>query len=189
MRQVVLANGTIVNVSKTTHPDLYFALRGGGNNFGIVTRFDLDAYRYGLLWGGTNVMVLEDLEDRRSALGLQNKFQWTLHSIAIQLARTVQLVACRFGFCTKSMDLINAFVGMSNDEQTDASAHMYVFLSWVPVQRAYMSGATILYGQPEVNPPVFQNFTSIQTIQTTNRLANMSDFTQEVEEQSPVGLR
>ena len=39
--QVVLANGKIVNANARSHPDLYFALRGGGNNFGIVTRFGM----------------------------------------------------------------------------------------------------------------------------------------------------
>ncbi|RYO79221.1 hypothetical protein DL762_008269 [Monosporascus cannonballus] len=41
--EVVLANGTIVNANQTTNADLWRALKGGGNNFGIVTRFDLEA--------------------------------------------------------------------------------------------------------------------------------------------------
>jgi hypothetical protein len=35
--QVVFADGTIRDVNPQSYPDLYFALRGGGNNFGIVT--------------------------------------------------------------------------------------------------------------------------------------------------------
>ncbi|KAF6812975.1 FAD binding domain-containing protein [Colletotrichum musicola] len=41
--EVVLANGTIVNANKTSNADLWRALKGGGSNFGIVTRFDLEA--------------------------------------------------------------------------------------------------------------------------------------------------
>ncbi|CZR70125.1 uncharacterized protein PAC_20026 [Phialocephala subalpina] len=37
----VLANGTIVTASENSHADLFWALRGGGNNFCIVTRADL----------------------------------------------------------------------------------------------------------------------------------------------------
>lgn len=37
--QLVLPNSTAINVTYEYQPDLYYALRGGANNFGIVTRF------------------------------------------------------------------------------------------------------------------------------------------------------
>ncbi|KAI8940307.1 hypothetical protein NX059_004003 [Plenodomus lindquistii] len=48
--EVVLANGVIVKANPTSHKDLYWALRGGGSNFGIVTKFKFMAYEQGLLW-------------------------------------------------------------------------------------------------------------------------------------------
>lgn len=50
--EVVLATGEIVNANAETNSDLWTALKGGGNNFGIVTRFDLGAFEQGQLWGG-----------------------------------------------------------------------------------------------------------------------------------------
>ncbi|KAI1773054.1 hypothetical protein F4818DRAFT_453407 [Hypoxylon cercidicola] len=42
--EVVLADGTIVNANTDTNENLFRALKGGGSNFGIVTRFDLVTY-------------------------------------------------------------------------------------------------------------------------------------------------
>lgn len=59
--QVVLSNGEIVDANAKENADLFFALRGGSNNFGIVTRIDLETFEQGLLWSaslafGTSVL-------------------------------------------------------------------------------------------------------------------------------------
>jgi FAD/FMN-containing dehydrogenase len=41
---VVLGNGTQITVHKHSHSDLFWALKGGANNFGIVTKFTLKTY-------------------------------------------------------------------------------------------------------------------------------------------------
>ncbi|KAI1413659.1 6-hydroxy-D-nicotine oxidase [Hypoxylon sp. FL1857] len=42
--EVVLADSTIVNANTAENADLYRALKGGGANFGIVTRFDIQTH-------------------------------------------------------------------------------------------------------------------------------------------------
>lgn len=42
--RLVLANGSVVTVSETEHGDLFWALRGAGHNFGIVTEITYKIY-------------------------------------------------------------------------------------------------------------------------------------------------
>ncbi len=42
----MLADGPIINANAKLHADLVFALKGGNNNFGIVTRVDLATFEY-----------------------------------------------------------------------------------------------------------------------------------------------
>ena len=50
--QVVLADSTIVEATATDNSDLFWALKGGSNNFGIVTRFDMETLDVTDLYGG-----------------------------------------------------------------------------------------------------------------------------------------
>jgi FAD/FMN-containing dehydrogenase len=45
--EIVFANGTIGTVNMKNNKDLMVAMRGGGNQFGIVTKFTLIAYPIG----------------------------------------------------------------------------------------------------------------------------------------------
>ncbi|RYP57223.1 hypothetical protein DL770_010711 [Monosporascus sp. CRB-9-2] len=58
--QVVLGNGSIVETSATSHPDLFWALKGGNNNYGIVTRFEMKTYPVTTAYAGATAWDGED---------------------------------------------------------------------------------------------------------------------------------
>ncbi|KAI9437957.1 hypothetical protein H4582DRAFT_1951667 [Lactarius indigo] len=65
--ELVLPNGTVTTVTAEDH-DLWFALRGGGNNFGIVTKFTLQSYSQGQVWGGTILFGSDQLGAVKNAI-------------------------------------------------------------------------------------------------------------------------
>lgn len=82
--EVVTATGQIINVSETSYPDLYWSLRGGGNNFGIVTQFNVRAIPQGQMWGGMRIytaLAFPALIDAYYNLGMSAKKDPKAHQI------------------------------------------------------------------------------------------------------------
>ena len=70
--QVVTAEGTIVTANESENPDLFWALRGGGGNFGVVTEFEFELCPFGpeVLCG----LVLHPLEDAAEVMRFSRDF-------------------------------------------------------------------------------------------------------------------
>ncbi|WP_454827252.1 FAD-binding oxidoreductase [Paraburkholderia xenovorans] len=61
---VVTAEGELLNTSADSHEDLFWAIRGGGGNFGIITRFEFALHAVGpLVYGGLVVLPLAQARD------------------------------------------------------------------------------------------------------------------------------
>ena len=57
--EIVLADGSVVEANKTHYSDLFWALKGGSSNFGLVTRFDLETIKSPKVWAGTHTVSSE----------------------------------------------------------------------------------------------------------------------------------
>lgn len=60
---MVLADGSVVTVNKDRHTDLFWAIRGGGGNFGIVTSFKFQAHPLKNVIGGPMLWPIEKTEE------------------------------------------------------------------------------------------------------------------------------
>ncbi|KAL5394672.1 hypothetical protein PMIN03_013049, partial [Paraphaeosphaeria minitans] len=55
--EIALASGTVVTASSGENPELFWALKGGGKNFGVVTAFTMRTWELPRMWGGVRVAV------------------------------------------------------------------------------------------------------------------------------------
>jgi FAD/FMN-containing dehydrogenase len=61
--EVVTAEGKVVAATEAENADLFWALRGGGGNFGVVTAFEYDVHPVSEIYGGPMFFELSDAAD------------------------------------------------------------------------------------------------------------------------------
>ncbi|KAF9556645.1 FAD-binding domain-containing protein [Agrocybe pediades] len=66
--ELVKPNGQVEVVNKATDPALFFALKGGFNNFGIVTKFTLKTFPMTGVWGGFQFVAGSDIAQNTAAV-------------------------------------------------------------------------------------------------------------------------
>ncbi|KAF1849247.1 FAD binding domain protein [Cucurbitaria berberidis CBS 394.84] len=71
--ELVTAAGDVLDVNYQSYPDLFWALRGGGSNYGIVTRFDYETFPQGDIYAGN---VLFDYEHKDAVVKAFTSFAY-----------------------------------------------------------------------------------------------------------------
>ncbi|KAJ5709647.1 hypothetical protein N7493_009938 [Penicillium malachiteum] len=150
--EVVLADGSIQDVNfSSPYSDLYWALRGGGNNFGIVTRFDLMTFTQGDLWAGSETFLYTP--DTASAIN-------------------------------------EAFYWLGVNAPSDPYAQVILAYAYAQSEGVYIIASDLQYGKPVADPPILQNFTSVEgAVASTLRIVDQSNLTIEFNNTNPGGYR
>jgi hypothetical protein len=74
--EIVLASGVVMNCTANENSDIYRALKGGGNNFGIVTQVDVHTVPQGPIWGG----MITTLQSGNLASNFKSLFNYVENS-------------------------------------------------------------------------------------------------------------
>nr|AGK29871.1 FAD-binding protein [Volvariella volvacea] len=124
--EVVLANGTVVIASADSHPDLHKALKGGGNNFGVVTRYDIKIFDYPETVLGGLVTYGEE------AMPFYDDLAYHYHvDAAVNDKLTHILPQWGFNGATGQRESFTPFLYLSNQPQLPPSLQPWVDVPWV----------------------------------------------------------
>lgn len=190
--EVVLANGSISDINQASAPDLYYALRGGGNNFGIVTNFDLETHIQGQVWGGHKFWIIDnaDIFSRLTSLGLPTiPFSWAPKYFLGKAASGLARLVCMFGYCTTTDQMIQLFQNVVLAEQGDPYAQFYLSFAYVAQVNVFIAVGALVYTKPEPNPVVFKEFTDAKSVYKTVRIANFTEIYEEVNALNQIGYK
>jgi FAD/FMN-containing dehydrogenase len=111
--EVVTADGTIITASDDEHPELFWALRGGGGNFGVVTSFEYRAHPVRDVLAGP---VIYPLSDARAALAFHRGFT---AAVPDELTVGAALLHAPDGSGTKVAALVPCHCGDMRQAQAD----------------------------------------------------------------------
>ncbi|KAF4628749.1 hypothetical protein G7Y89_g9408 [Cudoniella acicularis] len=164
--EVVLANSSIAQISHLSHPELFFALRGGGNNFGIVTRVTFEAFRNPPSW---YTFQLWEMSVRGTV------FQ-RLHNHTLRMPKGVCQIAVTLGWHTPTKKFVIS-------ERMVSSERPYLPDS-LPFPGSHEGNhsspavATTVYNQPVLkmsqkmdflNPPGYYNYFGTHTVKSDDK--------------------
>ncbi|MEX2567724.1 MAG: FAD-binding oxidoreductase [Cyclobacteriaceae bacterium] len=162
--ELVTADGQILRASTEENPDLFWAIRGGGGNFGIVTSFEYQLHQVGNIIGG---MVLYPMEKIVEVLKFFRSFtqnapdELTAYACTLTSPEGIPMVAIALCYCGHDLkegekliaplrefgpplaDLIEPMPYLQQQSMLDAAAPHGQFSYWKANQLTTLSDEAI----------------------------------------------
>lgn len=103
--QIVTADGTVLHASQTVNPDLFWAVRGGGGNVGIVTYFDIIAEPISEVFWGTITYNMDDMSQ------VLKGWRDTMRTAPLELTTMAMALPAGFGPGTPALMVMVCYAG------------------------------------------------------------------------------
>lgn len=127
--EVVTPNGDVLAVSEDDHQDLFWALRGGGGNFGVVTAFEYVLHPVAAIFGGIQLYALADARQKiRRFRDLMAAAPDELTCMIDLDARGAKLYICSTQDPRDARSLLARYLGDLRPIQDDAQTMPYLTL-------------------------------------------------------------
>jgi FAD/FMN-containing dehydrogenase len=130
--RVVTADGRLVSASAEERPDLFWALRGGGGNFGVVVDFDFVAQEITTVHHGTVTYQVDDPAE------LLRRWRDAMRSAPEELSSTLALLPQMPG-APRAASVLLCYAGAPGTAVTDADAAIEPLLELGTVTAASIS--------------------------------------------------
>jgi FAD/FMN-containing dehydrogenase len=189
--ETILANGSITNVNYASHPDLFWAMRAGGNQFGIVTNFDVQTYEEGPVWGGMPFHAFSDTRARAEALGATDTFSFSSKLPMHLFGRTAEKLACAVGRCTTLQRYVEVIdlMGKKGDSEEDQYLGLYVSVAYMADLDVFLGCSNLVHSKTEDDPAAFKEFLNMKTLYNPIGNNNMTKMLAMVDKWQPLGKR
>ncbi|KAF8879382.1 hypothetical protein BD779DRAFT_1676426 [Infundibulicybe gibba] len=151
--ELVKPSGVVVNVTKGTFPDLFFALKGGYNNFGIVTKFTLR-------------------RTPKAKFGSEYSLRLDLFCDKLMQGGTIV-------YLQTSLAAVSAATAKFSSTSTDPKAAIIVSSGYLEGQ-GRVDNVIVFYDGPNPPPGIFDDYLSIPAASTTVKTNNFGTFISEM---------
>lgn len=141
--EVVTADGRVLSVSDNENADLFWGIRGGGGNFGVVTHFDFAAHRLGSVLFGTITYQLESVKS------ILTNWRNVTRQSSVEVTTTLVIMP-PFGDTPASAQLLFCYAG---EDDGLANQALQLFLSIAPVIQQNVSRVPYRQALQDAHPP------------------------------------
>ncbi len=141
--ELVTADGHVLHLSDTENADLFWAIRGGGGNFGVITYFEFAAHHLASVSFGTIVYQLDSIKT------LVANWRDATRMSGVDVTTTL-VVMPAFGDTPPSAQLYFCYAG---EDDAGANEALRPFLSIAPVVKQNVSRMSYRQALQDAHPP------------------------------------